>query len=433
MPDKKTPVRSSFILGQFLIDTANKTVSIQEYWEKDEFICGERLHSWGIDYVVDSLINFATTCLYITEDQITFKEYYRPPQVQDIHKASPDEIEGYKLINSFYEKEGRFFYLIGPNRLKELDIQEGIDFAQLTRLDKKPYRHEHGYYYYDNQGLYFLEDYYDKRIFKVASAKNCIPVIKSNYCEYNGEAFQNAQKIADTSQLTEIDMFHDGQYMYVTDGKTVFYTQYTDRKEIPDIDKWIQLTAGENLTMKDSSVYLEHEITANKVLFATPEGFRIVDKYLMQNPIKVNQVFIKFADKYEPLEIEKYKLFIKSFYEYKDQFFFNGISISNTLDMPKLKYLKDKYGNNSAWLSDGKSLTHCNCLMKNTNKVTTHEATFNCVPVADIYQLKPVNEKILIDNINFYLLTGHKIEVIPINSLGFQVDINLSTFAYYIQ
>lgn len=415
----------SFMLESYLIDTLNKAIGYEEYWEEDD----GHTHAWGTRYVVDTLIKFETTCLYVFEDHVFFKEQGKSIQISSRNATNMKEMEGFKMMNGFYEKDSLFYYLTYTDSLKELEVPDDVDIARLIPLERWPYWNANGDYFYDDKGLYFVERQHNKRVVKIASGKNCRPVMRNDFCEYNGDAFQNAHKIGKRNRLTEIDLFRDCRYTYVTDGQTVFPgKRFADKRKIPGLDKWIQLTTGENLMVKDGNVYLEDEMTNKEVLFATPEGFRIVDEFLREKPLKINQVLIYNKGKYEPLDKKRYRLYAKAFYEYRDQFYFKSIQIENDFDMTNLKFLEDIKGGSTGWLSDGKLLTHLDCLLENTGE-GNQRRKFDCVPVADIDQLK-FSQQLLTDGINFYQLRERKIEVIPIEKLGFKVELHLSESAY---
>ena len=73
-----TPSLSSFLMGKFLIDTVNQVVFHKVYFEEDIVYKNKIDHQKGYKYVIDTQINFNTTCLYVTDTRLTFKEYYDP-------------------------------------------------------------------------------------------------------------------------------------------------------------------------------------------------------------------------------------------------------------------------------------------------------------------------------------------------------------------
>ena len=423
----------SIKLGNLIINTAYKTVSVPHYWEKDEIVHGRQLHSWGTNYEVDTLINPQTTCLYLLNNQLVFKEYYIPVQEQTKTNSNHYEIEGYNYIKGLYEKEGKFYHLIGiqPTKFVEFEIPKNIDLTKLTYIEGNPYGDRYGYLY-DETGLYFLNLFTPRGLSKLAFAKNKQPVMRKFYCEYDGDAFQDGKKIARIDQLTEIDMKRNGETICLTDGKAVFNTYYIQHRELPGMDKWIQITDGNAMVVENNCVYFPPSKEHNNnnmavfynVLFTSPDSFVLVDCYLQKELRKIDNVFIKQGDRYEPLDMAKYKLYANGFYAYRDTIYYGSSQIKNNFDMPNLKWLKGTDG----WLSDGALLTHRNLLYANKENII--EAESACVPLADAKNLKVVTGKLLFDGINFYQFSNGSIEIIPVKIFWFDIEVISAVSAY---
>ncbi|MDH6308576.1 hypothetical protein M2451_000887 [Dysgonomonas sp. PFB1-18] len=419
---------NAIYLGHYIIDTTKKTVG----WINKEHINGTHM-GYKVGLTIDTLIKPQTTCLYITNNQLVFKEHYVPETTQT--PGAYYEIEGYSYNKGLYKRNGKYYHLkgISPTTLAEIKIPKGINFDRLTYVEGNPY---YGYgYLYDETGLYYLDVFNTKEISKLAFAKNCRPVMRKFYCEYNGEAFQGGKKIGRIDQFTEIDMRRDGETTFFTDGRTVFSSDYAHHRKLPGMDKWIQLTDGNYMVKENNCVYFpffkEHNrnnLIYYNVLFATPDSLVLVDCYLQKEIRKIDSVFIKQGDNYERLDIAEYKLSANNFYTYRNKNYYGIHQIKNDFDMPNLKWLKGLYGRTDGWLSDGKVLTHYDLF--NLNKEDFTDIGFTYVPLADDRNLKAITENILFDGINFYELSNGSIEVIPVKNFWFAVEVISAVSAY---
>lgn len=433
------PNPKSFLLERYLIDPVNKTVSDYQYYEEEKWLEGERLHISGFKSVVDTLIDFNTTCLYVTDRQFVFKEYYNPAldTIPNLRRTHVDTKE-YQYVHGFYEKDNQYFSLVNKD-FRPLEVPEGVDIGRLipvVEVGRVSYR-----YFYDDKSLYYHDNSGSKeRFVKIASAENGKAYITPFFCVYDGVAYNNAERIGDISQLKAIDVHLDGRDMYFTDGNAIFDTHCVKRLEIPGFDKWVQLTAGAHARIENNCVYLAvmknpiEPVTDNSgtryaiTLFASPDGgFFAIDRLMRYEPYTYDKVYIFNSDMgdYEELDTTEYALsMLSGYYVYRDKSYINGIPLENDFDMPNLRTF------NRGWICDGKYLTHKDCQTW-SGEGLRQKIVFNpCIPVADIDRLQFVHDELLVDGINFYHFDGRGIKVIPIEELGIKVEINLSNYAY---
>lgn len=418
---------SSFIFDRYLIDPINKTISIKSHWEKDEMVNGRMIHSWGDSWELDRTINFDSTSLYINDDYIAFKEHYiKPKKVKRRSQVNPITIDGYKYVNSLYKKDGKFYWYISSDDIREIEIPQDIDFENLTPMTYS--ENMHGFYLYDDKGLYFMREYPTKSIKKIASAKNKVPIIHTNYCEFDGNVYQNEDLIDQINKLTIFDVSGDGSMLYVTDGKKILTSAYI-HEPIPFVgmDKWTQITRDMPIIIDEGNVYLpsfkQKDPLNFHLLFDTPTGFVALSKFLKEAPIPLKEIFIVHEGKYEPLDIKQYQLHHNGFYTYKGNLYRNGMLIENDFDGSKIRGIrgiKDCF-------CDGKQLAYQSAVNQKTGRIE-----FKTVPIADINNLRVVHQKLLTDGINFYQIGNDSIEVTPLTKFPFNVVIDLSTPAYSI-
>lgn len=419
------------LLGRYLIDPGNKTVSIEVYQEWDE---PNGIHAWGTSNMIIEEIDFETTCLYVTDSLFRFKEeHYNLPQLTFVDAyRKPQDISEFKSVSTnIYEKDNIYYFSLDYGsrfyELRKLAVESSIHIDSLTFAGQN--------FYYDNQGLYYVGPGDDGglRLFTVTNGKNCHPIIKRTHCEYNGAAFgAGGEKInASLSKLYEIDINRDGRRIYLTDGDSIFRTRNNSiTSRAPGLKKWKQLTIGQKLDVEDNCVDLSVSLkgTSGDVLFFSPkEGFFTTNFPVFNEKVYYKKVIIFNYDKndYEEIDVSRFELGVKDFFIYRDKLHYMGIPIANGLNAAKLRYI-----GNTEWLSDGKSLIHLQA-KKSMHKDGIKKFSFEPeVLVPNMKELKVVSETLLVDDVNFYQLNDQEIEIIPIESLGVQVEIGLSNRAW---
>ena len=471
------------LLQGYLIDPVNKTVSRQGYWERDE---PNDKHAFGYDYTIDTTINFETTCLYVRDNYIEFKEHYKPPaesRFVDIWNK-PMDISTFKRISDyFYEKDSIYYFVDDAGwrlQLRKVFVKSGINLQDLNYVGQN--------FLYDSKGLYYVK--VDKngelRLITVSKAKNCRPIIRQTYIEYNGEAFLTTLDYEDESpykintDATKLYEFDGNGNPYLTDGNTVFMPSYDitvweggveyskmnvlsngetvyladdgtvlnppkyipvrhEEKKVPGLNTWKKISTGQGLKVENNCITLppfrENSDTTiyDPLYFSPKEGFFTVDfsspKTAFEKKAHYNKIIIYNYDKraYEEIDVNQFELHVKDFYTYKGRLYYQNVPVENDLDGKKLQYLQKIWGPDQ-WLSDGKQLFHIYGI-EETGKDMDKKISFATVSVANIQQLKVVSEKLLVDDVNFYQFNGREIEIIPIESLGVEVKFDLSTYA----
>ena len=442
--DNSSLTTKPVLLLRYLIDPINKTVSRQEYWEKDE---PNGIHSWGYSFPIDTAINFETTCLYVMDNYIEFKEHHKPklPRFVDIWNKPLDISLFNYTYDHIYEKGGIYYFpdddanfQFGYIQLRKVFVENGISLQGLNYVGKR--------FFYDNNGLYHLnnDETGEFRLITISKAKNRHPVLKKTYCEYNGEAFtldyDNPMKInTDLVKLYEIDVNRNDSWPFLTDGTTVFKYSMSERlKEIkvPGLSSWKQLSTGQFLKEENNCITLSPLFESpttyiyDKLFFSPDEGFFTVDFFSFEKKAHFDKVIIYNYDKgaYEDIDINQFELLIIDFFTYKGKLYYKGIPVENDLNSEKLQYLQRIWGS-ADWLSDGSQLFHIYG-REETGKDLGKKISFATVLVDDIRQLKVVTGELLVDNVNFYQFNGREIEVIPIKSLGVDVIKDLSIYAW---
>ena len=511
--DTPTPSSEAILFQGYVIDKVNKIIGHYEYWEQDE---PNGIHSWGESFVIDTAINFKTSCLYVMDNYIGFKEYYKPehPIFIELFGESFDN-QKFNCINDYiYEQNNTYYFLCIPhynneNRyLREIIIEKGINAYNLTFVrtrsmllydDKGVYcvKNDEEFYprfittisniggltyagqdfFYNDKGLYRVksDENGELRLITISKAKNCIPIVRKTYCEYNGEAFNledDTKRInADISKLYEIDVYRYGNNLFLTDGSTVYMPRYdiqvweggveyskmevlsngmtvyladdgtvlnppeyisvrNEERKIPGLSSWKQLSTGQGLIVENNSIDLTLSVegSSDPLFFSPKEGFFTVDfsspKTSFEKKAHYKKVIIYDYEKraYEELDVNQFELHkIKYFFTYKGRLHYKGVPMENNIDGKKMKYLQAKWGADSNWLSDGNYLFHI---------YGRGETDFATVLVSNIKELKMVTDKLLVDNFNFYQFNSCEIEVIPIKSLGIEVKFDLSIYAW---
>lgn len=432
-PKQPTPMNqtnntnTSFIFDRYRIDPTKKEVSVRTYWEKDEMVEGYPIHSFGQQWDVDPAINFDSTALYIHDYYIAFKEYYvKPNETSQSSQGLPLAGDGYEYINTLYRKDGKYYYYISESNKHEIVIPIDVDFPNLIPMVYGKYG-IHGFYLYDNKGLYFMREYPTSSIKKIASGTDKVPVMHTNYCEYDGKVYQNEDMVGTLDQLTIFDVSGDGDMLYVTDGKQILCTAYIqDNKPFVGMNKWIQITRKSPIVVDDGKVYIpslkKDEQEHFQLLFHTPTGFVAQSSYLKEAPIPLQEIQILHEGAYELLDINQYQLHRHGFYTYKGKLYRDGILIENDFDAPQIRAIEGV----QECFSDGKQLGYKYAVEKNGGRIK-----YNTVPIADINNLYVVHSGLLTDGINFYEIRNSKIEVIPLSKFPFEVVIQLSRRAYF--
>lgn len=474
--------RQKIYIDKFMISPAERLIYGQYATGGTDVVDGKTYHWHGVDYAPAEDIDFNTTSLIFIGDRIFLKDFF-PIRSVDILSLkvidysigsdentvtllSPSEekvygvrkygahysidIKGYTHVSKviFKDKSGKLFFIpYGKSELQEFDMP----------LDEESLKHVNGNYYTDKNGLYLFGSYFGGRKLEPNDGKiNYEASLFERYFIYKNAAYPYKETHTanefrlNADRLNKIILWGD---IYLGDGEKLiklptgnagsiktFATsaEFIQTNTPPEpVNEWNNFdiivvghdNKGKTIYYPSKKMYIESG-TFYSLIKTSGNFYGLTGSSERREAIKLKNVMIYNVDKekYEPIEVDKFRRITPYFYVYKNRtYYMDSYPFETDIDISSLYPIKHN-GIETKFYTDGKLLLGGDHLGEKNIEKRDGEIwyTFKEIPFQDVDwgSLQVVRQSMLIDKNNIYMLEYNSaMRIIPIKDIGIDVKV----------
>lgn len=441
---------------------------------------GSVINWHGYEYVPSTEIDFNKTSLVFLGNTIFFKELL-PAGLQDISSLKiiynsigygdnyvialsaleekvyiirdnwviyTIDVSGYTHVKHmvFKNKQGKLAFIpFVSSKLVEIDVPVDAGTLEYVTLN----------YYTDKNGLYYFDSYSQQsQKLEDSNGKSIKAVLYDDYFVYGDAAYP----YSGTNKPKEIRLnsnklsyIKTSYSRYLGDGEKLFAlpTRVTNNcvpitpqelikintptESVSEWNSFDIITIGGNRkgnTFYYSSKQMYAGSGSYYCLIKTPDNFYgVTGSSSTLGATKLDDVMIYDynTNKYESIEVDKFRRLTGNFYIYKGQMYYaSSYPFISEVNAEKLHPIR-LHGKATEFYTDGKYLLGGYNLWK-LDKEETPNGTiykFAVPPFSDVdwQSLQIISEKIMVDKNNIYQVENSVMQVIPIKSLGIDVKV----------